>query len=334
MSANSPSPSLLVAVAVLVAAFAAGAWRLASHSAVRDPARQTTNWIAMGTVAAFTSAGGADHAAWAETVRGAFEDVERRLSLFRADSDLSRLNASGFIDLPAAVAEGECDVAGVVAYALAVARDTDGAFDPTVNPLMRLWGFRKGVAVVEPPSDESMRKALAMVGWRHVALATNDDGRVTLRLDARGVELDLGGIAKGYAVDLACARLAKAGAGDFIVNLGGNIRVCGRPDAARETWRIAVRDPNDPSRTTGDIVELADGEAVATSGSYERFVEIGGRRYSHIIDPRTGRPVARGGSVSVVAPSAMEADAYSTALFVQGAGAADGRPVVVNRSRP
>ena len=138
------------------------------------------------------------------------------------------------------------------------------------------------------------------------------------------MELDLGGIAKGAAVDYAFERLRAAGYADFVVNLGGNIRVSGRPHPRRRTWHVAVRDPGNPSRTVDGALELADGEAVATSGSYERFVEIGGRRYSHIIDPRTGMPVARGGSVSVVAPSAMRADAWSTAFFVQGKSAGGG----------
>ncbi|MBR4613639.1 MAG: FAD:protein FMN transferase, partial [Kiritimatiellae bacterium] len=116
---------------------------------------------------------------------------------------------------------------------------------------------------------------------------------------------------------------------DFLINLGGNIRVSGRPERGRDEWRVAIRDPANPSRTTGQIAILHSGEAVATSGSYERYVEIDGRRFSHIVDPRTGHPVARQGSVSVVADTAERADACSTAFFVMGLGSEDGGAVLL-----
>jgi thiamine biosynthesis lipoprotein len=214
-----------------------------------------------------------------------------------------------------------------------VARDTDGAFDPTVNPLMRLWGFRGGETRTAPPGDDEIAAALERVGWSHVALVKTLVGGMSVFMGRSGMEIDLGGIAKGAAVDFAFDRLRAAGYRDFMVNLGGNIRVSGRPEPGRDEWRVAIRDPANPDATVGDPVILQDGEAVATSGSYERFVEIGGVRYSHIIDPRTGRPAGRAGSVSVVAPTAAEADAYSTASFVQGLGAADGGATLIRIGR-
>ena len=138
-------------------------------------------------------------------------------------------------------------------------------------------------------------------------------------VSAGGAELDFGAIAKGYAVDLAYERLVESGFTDFLINLGGNIRVCGSPEPGRKEWNVAVRDPSGRRPPSLLPRPLRSGEAVATSGSYERFIEIDGRRFSHIIDPRTGHPVDNGlGSVSVIAPSAMMADAYSTTLFVLG----------------
>ena len=272
----------------------------------------------MSTVAALTTYGDTmlSHDSLSALAKGAFDEVEASMSLFRPNSAVSRLNAEGRVSLPVGCQPTECDVLKVIAFALETARATDGAFDPTVNPLMRLWGFRKGKTLYEPPSGAALSNALSKVGFRHVSIVTNEDATATVTLDQPGVELDLGGIAKGYAVDLAYARLEAAGAANFLLDLGGNIRVRGSPRADGSPWRIGVRDPGDPTKTVGDPVPLKSGQAVATSGSYERFVEIGGRRYSHIVDPRTGRPVERGGSVSVVAPTAMEADARSTALFV------------------
>lgn len=286
-------------------------------------------FLSMGTVGSvrFTCCAGRDAMGraegGAEIVRAAFAEVEAAASVFRGDSPIARLNRDGAVTLPPP-ANGGFDLAAVIRAALDAARESDGAFDPTVNPLMRLWGFRKGAAEATMPSGEALRAALEKVGWREVRLETLDGGATRVSFARAGMELDLGGIAKGAAVDFAFERLRAAGYADFVVNLGGNIRVSGRPHPRRRTWHVAVRDPGNPSRTVDGALELADGEAVATSGSYERFVEIGGRRYSHIIDPRTGMPVARGGSVSVVAPSAMRADAWSTAFFVQGKSADGG----------
>ncbi len=308
-------------VIVLALVVAALALRIAgSRPSTQELPSRRTAIETMSTVASLTTYGAtADrHDALLSLAKGAFDEVEAELSLFRPDSILARLNAEGRVTLPVKRGPTECDPLRVVAFALEIARETNGAFDPTVNPLMRLWGFRKGAVLYDPPSEAALSNALGKVGYRHVGIVTNDDGTATVTLDQTGVELDLGGIAKGYAVDLAYDRLVAAGAEDFLIDLGGNIRAGGSPRSDGSPWRIGVRDPGDPTKTVGDPIALPGGYAVATSGSYERYVEIGGRRYSHIIDPRTGLPVARGGSVSVVAPTAMEADARSTARFVGG----------------
>jgi thiamine biosynthesis lipoprotein len=249
-------------------------------------------------------------------VADAIAEVEAELSVFLTNSVVSRLNRGETIEVPE-----RCHAAAVIRFALETAEASGGAFDPTVGPLLHTWGFRGGGGAF--PSFSVISNALASVGWWRVCLKPAGQGRV--RISAGGAEIDLGGIAKGYAVDLAVDRLVEAGRTDFIVNLGGNIRVYGVPATGRADWNIAVRDPSGRHSPIPLPRRLRSGEAVATSGSYERFVEIGGRRYSHIIDPRTGLPVDNGlGSVSVIAPSAMAADACSTTLFVLGreAGAA------------
>ena len=281
----------------------------------------------MGTMATVTFIGG-DAAEGMQIVRDAFEEVEAAASVFREDSPIAQLNASGSVRLPP-VMPVNFDLAALLRRALDMARVTDGAFDPTVNPLMRLWGFRKDGIPVKPPTDEAIAAALEKVGWRNVILSTAPDGTTDVSFKRQGMQLDLGGIAKGAAVDYAFEKLRMANFTDFLVNLGGNIRVSGCPERGRDEWRVAIRDPANPSRTTGQIAILHSGEAVATSGSYERYAEIDGRRFSHIVDPRTGHPVARQGSVSVVADTAERADACSTAFFVMGLGSEDGGAVLL-----
>ena len=307
--------SLAVAAAGLVLALRHPTFcRMRSRTA-SEP-RASFAWPAMGTVAEFEAVGDpavADR--MRNVVADAIAEVESQLSAFKPYSVVSCLNR-GIVDI-----SDDSHAATVLRYALEVAESSGGAFDPTVGPLMRAWGFRGGVPAV--PSDAVLSNALAGVGWRHVRVEPSAARR--LRISADGAEIDLGAIAKGYAVDLAYERLVEAHHTDFLINLGGNIRVSGSPEPSRAEWNIAVRDPSGRRPPAPLPRPLRDGEAVATSGSYERFVEIDGRRYSHIIDPRTGIPVDNGlGSVSVIAPTAMEADACSTTLFVLGrkAGAA------------
>lgn len=321
----------LHAALALCAAFACFcALRLHDKKGIAAQAPVSAHFLSMGTVAAatFYESDIARAEEGAEIAKTAFSEVENDLSIFSADSLISLLNTDGEALFPAPVGPTDFSPAKVVAAALDAARDTGGAFDPTVDPLMQLWGFRKEQRTATPPSDTEIAAALEKVGWESVAVAAASDGFTRISFAKPGMRLDLGGIAKGYAVDLAFERLRAAGFHDFLIDLGGNIRVSGRPAPDREEWVVAIRDPGDPSRITGENVLLHDGEAVATSGSYERYVEIGGKRYSHIVDPRTGHPATRQGSVSVVAPTAMKADAYSTAFFVEGKGAASGGATV------
>jgi thiamine biosynthesis lipoprotein len=243
----------------------------------------------------------------AAEVRAIFDALESRLTTYRRDSEISRL---------AAAAGGPpLEVSGDTFRVLELSKHygelTGGAFDITVSPLVRLWGFG-GPPPPGPPHPGLIEEELKRVGFRRMELR---EGKVSL---AAGTSVDLGGIGKGYAVDAAYEALRRSGVLAAMVDLGGNIRVRGQAEAGFN-WTIGVRNPFDKQKVVGKI-SLADGMAVATSGNYERFVEMSGRRFSHILDPRTGYPVEGMAGVTVVAPDATMADALSTGCFVLGMG--------------
>jgi thiamine biosynthesis lipoprotein len=238
---------------------------------------------------------------------GEIEAIDRLMSLYRTDSELSVLNAAA--GGPAmAVSSATRDMLDASRHFWQI---SGGAFDAAVKPLIDAWGFYDA-ATAFVPADENIAAALAVTGMEHVRV--NQEG---VALDA-GSALDFGAIAKGYAVDRALAALTARGATAAMVNLGGTIGVTGpHPDGS--PWRIGLQHPRQDALL--GTVELTTG-AAATSGDYDRFFVQDGTRYSHIVDPRTGRPVAGMASVSVIAPNATTADALSTAAFVLGA--ADG----------
>jgi len=234
-------------------------------------------------------------------------DLENRLSIFKPDSEISRLNQCAGIS-PLQVS-GQTEA--VLRLSWRYADATGGAFDPTVAPLVRFWGFNMGPSLAAVPDRAAIGSVLARVGYHHLSLSN----RMAF-LDREGMSVDLGGIAKGYAVDVCYQALVTNNVRNLMVNLGGNIRC--RGSAARgRPWSIGVRDPFNPDRIVGAL-RLADGMAVATSGNYEKFVMIEGKRYTHILDPRAGRPVEGVAAVTVIAVSAVEADAMATAVFVLG----------------
>jgi thiamine biosynthesis lipoprotein len=265
--------------------------------------------MVMGTFASITLSGpDARHAdAYGQTCRHILSDLAARLSVYNPDSELSRVNAHAGGAFVRMEASAEQAVRAAVAYSAL----TGGAFDPTVAPLVRLWGFSGGTTPENMPSDHALAERLALVGVDGVEFS--EDG---IRLSSSGAMLDLGGIAKGFGVDRCYEALIAAGARNFMINLGGNIRCSGFADPSRRReWTIGVRNPFDRNAIVGSLV-LHDGDAVATSGNYERFVEIDGRRYAHIIDPRDGMPVHGMAGVTIVAETAVAADALSTGFFV------------------
>lgn len=257
-----------------------------------------------------------DEAAGRRAIGAAFarvKEVEAAISTWRTASDASKLNREAGGE-PVAIAP---DLAGLLKRAAAVSAETEGAFDVTVGPLMRLGRrtWRRG----RRPTQEELAEAMAHVGYRDVELSA--DGK-RARLAKAGTRLDFGAIGKGYIVDQAIGALRRAGIQVALVDAGGDLYALATPPG-RAGWLIGVRDPDRP-----DEVQILKHRlqvhdcAVATSGDYEQFVVIDGRRYSHILDPRTGQPVEHMSSVTVLAPDAATADAYATAFSVLGPKAA------------
>jgi thiamine biosynthesis lipoprotein len=197
----------------------------------------------------------------------------------------------------------------VLQAARQAASDTDGAFDVTCRPVIELW--RETGATGDLPTDQALAAARTASRWSHFEF----EGECVLKR-SESARVDLGGIAKGYAIDRAVAVLKRSGVEGGMVAVGGDIRLFGR-SLSGDKWQVQIRDPFEEG-VVGDI-EIEAG-AVCTSGSYARFVEIEGRRLSHIIDPRTARPAETAASVTLVAPDALTADIWATALSVLGEG--------------
>jgi thiamine biosynthesis lipoprotein len=233
--------------------------------------------------------------------------VDRLMSHYRRDSPLSRLNREA-ANGPVAV---EPELLAFLAECLRWSRESGGAFDVTVGPLMKAWGFFRDEGRV--PTGDELARALEVVGYAHVVL---DRAAGTVSFDRAGVELDLGGIGKGYAVDRVVEALRRRGIASALVNLGGSsVYALGAPPG-REAWEVGIADPTSPGKT-GRTVRLRD-RALSVSGGYERFFEKDGVTYSHVIDPRTGRPVQGVLSVAVLTGSATDGDALDNVLFVLG----------------
>lgn len=237
-------------------------------------------------------------------VQGAFFEVNTTLSTWLPDSEISRLSRAS--------ADSAFAVSELMAICLRKSQQLNtqsgGAFDPTAETLMRLWGFyrRKG----QLPSAAAMDTALADLGrWRL------EENPVRVIKEKPGTRFDLGGIAKGLAVDLAVARLRSAGLKNGLIDLGGNLYCLGGAEG-RDHWRVGIRNPHNKDEL---FATVAISEAsVATSGSYERFVIIDGHRYGHIMNPATGQPAEGLLSATVIASKGILADGLSTTLFVLG----------------
>ena len=227
--------------------------------------------------------------------------IDALLSVGNADSDIAKLD-SGETDTVSA------ETAALLTRALAVSRLTDGAYDCTVYPLVAAWGFFSGDYRV--PEDAEIQALLQNVGWQKVAV----DGTTVSMPD--GMELDLGGIGKGYASAQAVKALRDAGVTSAIVSLGGNVSALGKkPDGT--DWSVAIQDPDDTSTYFG-LLQVAD-KCVITSGGYQRYFEQDGKTYWHILDPSTGYPADSGLiSATVVSTDDVLADGLSTAVFVMG----------------
>jgi thiamine biosynthesis lipoprotein len=262
----------------------------------------------MGTYGRVTIVTGDSAAAWpdAEVALAALVRVDSLMSNWTSTSEVARLNR----EAGSAETRVDPEVGVVLEAALRLWHESGGAYDITVEPLVRAWGFLGGPRRV--PSDEEVRTAMAHVGAERVHYRS--DTR-TLRFDDPETRIDLGGIAKGYAVDVAAESLAAHGVRDALVDLSGNMFALGMP-AGQPGWRIGIRDPRD---RIPYLARLAlTGQGISTSGQYEQFVAVNGKTYGHIMDPRTGRPAEGLIAVTVLSPTAMECDGWDTPLFVLG----------------
>ena len=233
--------------------------------------------------------------------------IERACNRFDPASELARLNAAAF-RRPVTCSERLWELFSAADRHV---RGSGGAFDPTVAPLMKLWGFHRKRRAL--PGAEEIAEAMAAVGWtRFVRL---DAEARTVRYLRSGVGADFGGIAKGYALDRVKAVLHRHGIRRALLDFGGNIGCVSAP--GDPPFRIGIMDPEAPDRYLA--VQEMRGGCAATSGNYERYVSIGGKQYTHIMDPRTGEPVEGMLSVTVVTPCGTDSDALSTAVFVRGA---------------
>lgn len=235
--------------------------------------------------------------------------VVSSMSVYEPRSDVSRFNA-GPLDEWVSVSD---EVAYVVQAALDVAARSDGAFDPTILPLVNIWGFGPQARAEEVPSQEELDAAMARLGWEDIAVR---DEPPALRKEADR-ELDLAAIAKGYGADAVAEYLLGKGHSHFLIELGGDMNIQGgKLDGS--PWRIAIEEPVESRRSVYRVLEIYDA-ALVTSGDYRNYFERDGERFSHTIDPKTGQPVShRLASVSVIAENAMLADAWATALMVLG----------------
>lgn len=245
-----------------------------------------------------------------KAVKDAFSAIERfgaLINFFSDKSELSEINRNAGIR-PVKVSALTLDV---VEKGLYVAARSGGAFDPTIGPEVHMWDFHKKIK----PPDADIRKNLPLVNYRNVAL---DRDESTVFLKKKGMMLDLGGIAKGYGADLAVEVLRRHGIRDGIVAVAGDIKTFGlKPDGS--SWNVGIENPRqkDASDEILATVRLSD-KAISTSGDYQRYFISGGRRYHHLLDPRTGYPAMSCRSVSVIADKAVFTDAFATAVFILG----------------
>jgi thiamine biosynthesis lipoprotein len=253
---------------------------------------------------------GSDRARLAEAANAAFEEIDR---LDRQMSNYSETSELTYINRNAAHGEVivEKELFDFLKRALDYSRATGGAFDMTVGPLMRAWGFFNGQGRV--PDAVEMANVMATVGYSHIKL---NESAHAIRFDRQGVELDLGGIAKGYAVDKAAEILRDNGVTSALITSGtSSISAIGTPPN-QAAWRVEVSDPTDRSRHVTTL-ELKD-QAISTSGCHEKTFAAAGKTYCHIMNPRTGQPIDGVLSATIITPSGVEAEVLSKTVMVMG----------------
>ncbi|OMH33701.1 FAD:protein FMN transferase [Motiliproteus sp. MSK22-1] len=241
-------------------------------------------------------------------VQAVLDRIESRMSTYRKDSELSRFNTSK----PGQWFDVTDETAKVVALGLTISQETQGAFDMTVGPLVNLWGFGPGKVISKAPTELQINNLLTQVGYDQIEVRQTPPSL----FKHQDAYLDLSAIAKGYAVDAVADTLGSQFSA-YLVEVGGELRAEGRKPSG-ENWRIAVESPVVETRDIQKVIKV-EGTAIATSGDYRNYFEQDGVRYSHTIDPTTGKPIRhRLASVTVLDPSCGRADALATALMVLG----------------
>jgi len=245
-----------------------------------------------------------------KAIQETFAEIDHIGTLINFYSDISELSA---INRNAGISETRVspETFGIIEEAIYVADKSEGSFDPTIGPIVRLWDF----ADRKMPAETELRHALPLVNYRDIIM---NKKTLTVMLRKKGMMLDLGGIAKGYAADIAVASLIQKGFLSGLVSIAGDIRTFGlKPD--KSPWTIGIKNPRQTSDRDEIMAKIRLTEkAVSTSGDYERYFIAQGKRYHHLLDPKTGLPAGRCRSVSVVADKAVYTDAFSTAIFVLG----------------
>ena len=245
----------------------------------------------------------------ADKIQAALDGVNESMSTYLATSELSRFNqAPAGTRMPVSAALFE-----VMRKSVEVWRLSQGTFDVTVGPLVNLWGFGPQGRSSGVPDEEAQRRAWARVGTDALTLHTE-----TLELEKqKDLYVDLSAIAKGFGVDKVAETLENLGIRRYLVEVGGEMRA-GEPRSAGQPWRVAVEKPWNGARAVERMLSVSS-LAMATSGDYRNYFEVKGKRYSHTIDPRTGKPIDHAlASATVIAPTCAEADAWATAMMVLG----------------
>jgi len=293
------------------AGVAVAAWPGAETSHAQTPAlvRAEGSADAMGTAYSVV-AYGTDRGRLESAVAEALDEARRldqMLSNYKPDSELSEVNRFA-ADRPVPVSD---EFFQLLAACVEYSRESEGTFDITVGPLMKVWGFYKGSGHL--PHRAEVRGALEMVGYRNIILdATNK----TVRFARPGMELDPGGIGKGYAVDKMAALMRHDGVVAALISGGGSsIYAIGAPPG-EAGWKIAIKDPHDPSKKAGEAI--LKNESMSTSGNYEKYFWAEGKIWSHIMDPRTGFPAEGTLSVSLITPRTIDSEAWAKPYYILG----------------
>ncbi len=254
---------------------------------------------------------GTDRVEMEAAVDAAFDEVKRldeALSNYLPGSEWNRINRLAGKQ-PVKVSP---EMFRLLSKCVEYSRESEGAFDITVGPLMKVWGFYKGSGRL--PHRAEVQAALTKVGYRHIRL---DPAAQTISFDRLGVEIDPGGIGKGYAVDRMVDVLRTKGyRTGLVAGSASSIYGMGAPPSDARGWRVEIKDPRDTSKTVQEVF-LKD-ESMSTSGSYEKFFRAEGKIYAHIMDPRTGYPAQGSSSVSVIAPRTIDSEAWTKPYFVNG----------------